>query len=913
VTRVKYLILTAAICLLPGLAFAQGGDSGSINGYVFDQAGNPMKGIKITAASSTQIGGVKTAYTDDAGAFRMRALIPGTFEVKAAAPNMRTVVQKDVKVGITSAVELNLIMDVQTKGEEVTISQKAPLVSTTKANVAEEFDSEFVEALPHHARDNIHRDMLGSVAGSVGNRMRGGAANQTVVTQDGFDMGPPGKTISPSLKASSAFEIQTGGYAGDNPTASGGLLNLVTRSGSNRFEFEFNATGENNSLQFFRDERDPRSDTFYYVLNPTFAGPIIKDKLWYFFNTETHFTQDGRQRDIEGFFPDPVPAQRIIQKGSTKITWQATTRNKLSAIVNYELPFEKNRVNGVGVDPEAQEDRRTQRIFVGAIWESVLTDNLILRSQLGGIYLPEHIYPALCRSQPDTCDTIPSVTQTFPRAQKLANNNNHSRTDVYSFQFINQLEWFLSSKLLGEHNVSAKNRYYVEEEVRKQSRPGDMMFELNGNIPQAQTTYYSNDPRYEPARYGWFIGTDNLQKNILTLTDTWRPTRHFTVTPALSHVWAKAGNSNGDDVINASTLAPGLSAIWDATHDGRTALRASLSNYVDLDVGAVARHTIGSQTSQRCLWNPATNAYDTGCVYSGGRAGATIGSPCGPGGFDEHGNDCHQKLVVPRTFEITAGGEREVVPGVGVALDYVHRKFSNQYETNETNRIWNPAGTALNVVGAYRNGRAETINDLETPDGALRRYDGFTLGITKREGRFKANMSYTVSWLTGTVANGTSNPYGDIPARDVYLDGYLPDDHRHEIKGSLSYQALPWLLFGSRTTYLSGLPYDHLYQNGVTNTYDQYRTVRAFDPGTDVNDRADDRSLRLPDQMEVNIQARVNLMPLIGQRLDLYVDVLNALALRTATTLGTNDGQDFGVQRAWMDPFRIRLGINYKY
>jgi hypothetical protein len=243
------------MCLVPVLAYGQGGESGSINGYVFDQTGMPLKGVKITASSSTQIGGAKTAYTDDEGAFRMRSLIPGTFEVKATAPKLRTVVQKDVKVGITSAVELNLIMDVETAAEQITVKQAQPLVSTTKPNVAEEFDTEFVEALPHHARDNIHRDMVGSVAGSVSNRMRGGAANQTIVTQDGFDMGPPGKTISPSLKSSAAFEIQTGGYAGDNPTASGGILNLVTRSGSNKFEFEFNATGENNSLQFFLDER----------------------------------------------------------------------------------------------------------------------------------------------------------------------------------------------------------------------------------------------------------------------------------------------------------------------------------------------------------------------------------------------------------------------------------------------------------------------------------------------------------------------------------------------------------------------------------------------------------------------------------------------------------------------------------
>ncbi len=64
----------------------------------------------------------------------------------------------------------------------------------------------------------------------------------------------------------------------------------------------------------------------------------------------------------------------------------------------------------------------------------------------------------------------------------------------------------------------------------------------------------------------------------------------------------------------------------------------------------------------------------------------------------------------------------------------------------------------------------------------------------------------------------------------------------------------------------------------------------ASTPGANINDPADDRQLRLPDQMEVNVQARMNMMPLIGQQLDFYVDVLNALALRTVTALGTSDG-----------------------
>jgi hypothetical protein len=259
------------------------------------------------------------------------------------------------------------------------------------------------------------------------------------------------------------------------------------------------------------------------------------------------------------------------------------------------------------------------------------------------------------------------------------------------------------------------------------------------------------------------------------------------------------------------------------------------------------------------------------------------------------------------------GAEREVVQGLALSLDLVHRQYTNQYEVNESNRIWNRAGTTLEPTGMYKNGRAETVSDLETPDGASRRYDGASLGVTKREGRLRARISYTWATLVGSVFNSSSNPYGDIPGRDIYLYGALPDDHRHEVKVSLGYQATNWLSFGSRTTYTSGMPYDRLYRNDVTGSYDIYHATRGINSGNNINDPADDRTLRLPDQLEVNVQARLNLLPLIGKRLDLYVDLLNALALRTATAVGTNDGQDFGVERAWMDPMRIRLGLNYRY
>ena len=61
------------------------------------------------------------------------------------------------------------------------------------------------------------------------------------------------------------------------------------------------------------------------------------------------------------------------------------------------------------------------------------------------------------------------------------------------------------------------------------------------------------------------------------------------------------------------------------------------------------------------------------------------------------------------------------------------------------------------------------------------------------------------------------------------------------------------------------------------------------------------------------MQVRFNLLPVIKQRLDVYVDVLNVLALRTTTSVTQNEGPTFGLPAGRTGPMRIRLGLNYRY
>jgi hypothetical protein len=896
--------LCAALSALAPAARGQGGQNGSIIGAVFDQAGMPLRGITVTVHSETEIGGRRTSTTSDEGRFAFRALAPGQFELRASADRLKTVVVKDVRVGISAPAEVNLIMEVETAGEEVAIVERAPLIQTRSAALKEVIDQDTIQAMPLTDRNNAHEQLIGNAAGARGREVRGGRANQTVFTQDGFDM----REQFPTMKSSAAYEIMTGGHGLEAPTASGAAVNLVTRSGSNRYEFDLNATADHSRFRLFTDPNEAVDPSFVYVFSPTLAGPIIRDRLWFFTDVESQHYRQNRRDDPSGVLGPRPPYTGLLNKGTFKLTWQVSSRNRLSSLTNFNFARENNLKAGAGVDAEAQESRQGDRLFSGLIWESLLTDNQVLRSQIGVTYYGEHMFPERCREEPIECDHQAPVRQTFPLAQETTNNDRHLRNDTVDVQLINRYDWFLETQRTGEHALSFRSSFFTEHETDRTSTPGDSLTTYNGTTPIRRVSYYANDPRLEPERRGWFIQGLTWYRHLATLSDSWRPTRYLTLSAGVSHVWAQAGNTRRGEGMNAQALAPSMSVAWDAGHDGRTVLRGSASNYADLEIEAVGRHTLSARVSQNCEYNPGTDAFDRNCIYDGGASRNTIGLPCGPTGFDLQGRPCRERLRIPRTRELVLGAEREVVPGVALGLDGIYRNYARQYDVRETNLVWNGNGTALMPTGGFRNGKNNNVADLATPDVASRRYRGVTLGARKRDGRLKMQSSYTWARLEGAAGD-----YGDVPAQDPYLRGYLGDDHRHEIKLLAQYQLTPWLSTGVRYFWRSGIPYNRLYRNSVYGTFIDNRARLGYSPGADINDPGDDRELRLPDLQSFNLQARLNLQALLGRRVEVYADILNVFGLRTVVDVSQNDGPAFGLPIARLDPFRVRLGASVRY
>jgi hypothetical protein len=324
-------------------------------------------------------------------------------------------------------------------------------------------------------------------------------------------------------------------------------------------------------------------------------------------------------------------------------------------------------------------------------------------------------------------------------------------------------------------------------------------------------------------------------------------------------------------------------------------------------------HLLGGRVSRQDRWSAGENDYIPGGTYSGGASNVTLGLPCGPLGVDIYGRDCREKLRIPRTWEYTVGAEREIVQGVALGMDFIYRRFSHPYETEETNRIWNDAGTALVDGGAFRNGRAETVSNLGTSDKTRRDYRGVTATVYKREGALKINAGYTWSRLYGNVLDGISNEWGENDGRDIFLYGPLTEDTRHNVRLQMTYQLTSWLSTGMSWNYWSGRPYSRRFRNDVLSSFSDYRATVGTNPGNNINDPGDDRPLRLPDIQKLNLQVRANLKPLTGIRIEAYMDVLNIMALRTTTSVDQQDGPFFGTPGGRLPPLSIRFGARYKF
>jgi outer membrane receptor protein involved in Fe transport len=288
------------VSLFAASVFGQAGAGlGSISGEVRDPSGAAVPNAKITVVNESN-GVRRNLDSNSAGIFSVPALPPAAgYSVTVNAPGFGAWTQRDITVLVGQNVDLTAALALATAASQVEVTaEAAPLVDDVKADVSSVIGNNFIQDLPINGRrfDSFALLTPGVTSDGVFGLItfRGMALGNSYLT-DGNDttnqyyQEAPGRTrISAQISqdAVQEFQVINAGYLPEFGRSSGGLVNTVTRSGSNDLHGTF--------YWFFRNRTLNARDR-YAAFNPpevrhqtggSISGPIKKDKLFYFFNTE---------------------------------------------------------------------------------------------------------------------------------------------------------------------------------------------------------------------------------------------------------------------------------------------------------------------------------------------------------------------------------------------------------------------------------------------------------------------------------------------------------------------------------------------------------------------------------------------------------------------------------------------------
>jgi hypothetical protein len=709
--------------------------------------------------------------------------------------------------------------------------------------------------------DYAARNIPGASLATDGRLRLAGGAPAAMILVDGFRL----HRLALPIEAMDGARFELAGYGGVLADAPAGVIAVSTRPPTERTHAE---------VESFVEAPNPAAAA---VIAPTAAGPLLPGRLYFMAGARLQATRAPGAVDPEGILPDAPDGEESDRTGALKLTWVPRPQHRLEALTLVENGAIENG-GGINLDKPAQPTRRETALFTGLTWTGALGHGLVVRSQLGYEHGAGSFEPNLCRYHPDECDLATPRTNTYPRLFTSDNGTLRQARSEDRWQLTNTLEARLPGPAWLEQRLQASSVLQVSRFHWAEAVPSGKFVELNGlDTPTAQTEAFANDPRTGPAQLGWARFEGSTFTTTHALEDLVRLGERLWLTPGLGVVTSQAHTQEGM-VLSALAFTAGLRAAWDATGDGRTWLRASAQSRVDPDLESAARFTLGSPTTRRCTWNPMTMSFDNNCVFSGGAGHQTVGLPCGPTGVSSDGRSCRSAPALPQTAEYTVGVGRALPAGLALDADFVYQRTSGLPSTAETNRIWNASGTALT---GYRSGRAEAIYDWGTSPALFDRYLGATLALSKRTGALRATAAYTRFQLLGdraTLPGGAvpaapANAWGDVPGRRA---PWLATEDAHDaVRVQATWDIFGYASLGVIYGYDSGTRFQQTYRNDVTGSFDRYRTPTAVNPGTNLNDPSDDRTMRLPSIERLNAELRVHFKPLIRVDVDLFADVIN--------------------------------------
>ena len=837
----RFSALVLALVAAPVALMAQGTTTSAIAGVVLDQTGKPLAGALVRVASDSLIGGSRAVTTAENGRYRLPMLPPGRYTITVEAKGFPTrKVQEVAELGKTTVVDLRMALEASAVVEVVDQPGSAEMASTMTRN----FRAEDIENLP------IKRDIAAIAALTPGINLTPSSGARVSASGFGGDRDNANAYLINGINVGDSSagqawvqvnpdwfeEVQIGGIGAGAEFGgfSGAYFNGIIKKGGNQFSGSLAGYYQKASWSANLDAPDPSlpeisarkvGDTASdLALNV--GGPLIKDKLWYFFSVESIAIERTP-------VASPVSEKRSTPRAMLNMTLQATPEATLSLFLDYDTVETKHRGASRVLAPEATRDQHGPNFTYGLEWLQTLTSNMVLTLRASGYDgIDDHrpyngsTYSLYIDGTVPANPTIPEYARNvgFEQINNLYQGYDNTRSRL---GLLASLDWYIPAGS-GSHALKFGLDLDRSRDKERAYYPGGLSLNAVADGDLVETDFIQ-------VGGGWDFDT-KLERNTLFVQDVWTVNDHFLIRPGLRFEQFKGG-----DQWKTTTLAPRLGFTWNPDTAKTISVKGHFGRYFDGLSGANYDRAIpGAYPVEKRYWWPNYDDAQTSAFTIHNLANPLAEYPLPA--FDDNSSQSYRNRVSeqssinpdikhPYFDELQFAVEKRLGRNWVVAANYVHRQGKDLIARfDRLPELTDPAD-AIDVVnpltGQTLTFSAPGINlankDLPPHDyyitndpGAKRTYTAVTVSV---DGRLTAdwdmNFSYTKASNKGNLLKSNGYSSGREWSGSQYNnDGDLPGTNDHEYKLRTTYK-FPW---GTRVAasfaYLSGLHYTRYVRTG---------------------------------------------------------------------------------------------------
>jgi hypothetical protein len=818
--RLRTFAALIAVLLFAGPARAQE-QRATMDGIVKDNTGAVLPGATVEAKSET--GATLSTVSDDTGQFRFPAIAPGTYVVTAKLTGFRAAEVKDVRVGLGQSRRLEFTMAIATLAETVQVTSESPLVDVRQAARQVNIRAEQVELLPH-GRD--FTTLVTQAPGANNEAKLGGlsidgaSAGENRYIIDGVETtdlqdGTSGKNLIADFVEE--VQVKSSGYTAENPGATGGVISVLTKSGTNNWRGSALFNYQGSALE---GERTPtlrisltdvnRAEYINYPkdessrVEPAFAlgGPIAINKLWFFGAYQPAITETSREVNASTSSNPAALGNAATQKAQVQYALANITSqlsDGVKARISYNNSWSKTKgllpaLNGTDRPSFGQTavDYTKTSIFpnytISGNLDWTVSPKLFFGAR-GGYYMSDQhdsnvtkqpLYRSSTTSSVGLLD-VPVNLQMPAGFTSIPSNTEVVRDQQTRAELNLDGTWFATGA--GEHQIKfGVQTYRIGNDVLSgESRPRvtlawNRQLTVGGVANRGPYGYYvvrSNGA--DPTR--GFVTEGKIHSNTVGLfvQDAWTM-KNLTINAGLRTERERVPTyTSGEDIPEfglefgfADKIAPRVGVAYDVLGNGRTKAFGSWGVFYDVFKLELPRGSFGGDkwldynyTLDTFNWPTLIDA--PGCPPA--CPGRLISGPI-DFRHPSFGSDAIEPDLKPmRMQEATAGIEHEINNRLAASLRYVHKQVDRAIE--DTGSL-DAAGNEIYIIanpGEGLTALAFTNPNVALPK-AVRDYDSVEFALEKRlANNWYLRSSYLWSRLWGNYSglsqsdeNGRTSP-----------------------------------------------------------------------------------------------------------------------------------------------------------